>query len=292
MAAMAETMPLSRWRQDVLVLGIVGALLLHAAAGWLLVFGWPSLALPPPAPMLVAVEFVSPPAPPAPPPEPAPAAATPLPMVRPPPPVLEEAPIAETSRPTPAPGPESIRPGPAERPQGPAREPPAPRAPPPPPPVVIRGGGVAEPPAVRRITPPSLVDNAPFQIGRADRAAGVGGATEARQRTEGDFILAQVIPFWLIDRRNRNFRGVELWGPFMLQADGMLSYPYGKNDPWQPEAMIGNWLELQQPGKENTRVALESFLRAVRSAQPFKLPPGVTGGYPRRIMIHFSLGDL
>jgi hypothetical protein len=145
---------------------------------------------------------------------------------------------------------------------------------------------------MRRLSPPSLVDNAPFTVGRADRAAGAGGAAEAIQRSEGDFILGQVMKYWLIDYRNPRFRTVMMSGPFILNADGTLGSPYGKGDPWRPDVMIANWAELQQPQNEPVKVALESFLRAVRAAQPFTLPPNAQGSYPRTIRLHLVMGDL
>ena len=41
------------------------------------------------------------------------------------------------------------------------------------------------------------------------------------------------------------------------------------------------------------RLAIESFLRAVRAAQPFRLNPGVDSkAYPRPVAVFFRLGDL
>jgi hypothetical protein len=79
-------------------------------------------------------------------------------------------------------------------------------------------------------------------------------------------------------------------GVFALQEDGMLAPPFGKHDPWRPEVMIENYRELLKPQAEPVRVALESFLRAARDAQPFQLPPGVRG-YPRPIRITLKMGD-
>ncbi|MFM8990769.1 MAG: hypothetical protein ACKOUS_14335, partial [Alphaproteobacteria bacterium] len=87
-------------------------------------------------------------------------------------------------------------------------------------------------------------------------------------------------------------RGCCWGGVFMLQADGMLAAPFGKHDPWRPEVMIENYQELLKPQAAPVRVALESFLRAARDAQPFELPPGVRGGYPRPIRITIRMGDL
>ena len=207
--------------------------------------------------------------------------------------MLEEtAPVVRESHPAPQPGPETPRPGPAERARGAAPEHPAPRAEPHPAPLVLRGGEIPSTSAPRRISPPSLIDNSPFTVGRADRRAGSGGSAEAIERSEGDFILSQVMRHWLIDYRSPRFRDVLLNAPVTLNADGTLGYPFGKADPWQPELMVGNWIELQRPQMEPVKVAVESLLRAVRAAQPFQLPPNASGGYPRRIRLYFLMGDL
>ena len=294
---MADAVPLSPFGSRERRIGIAAAAALHLALASPLVVEWPSLPRPPAPPQVIEVRF-EPPPPPPPPPEPPLVVETPPPpapeatlLPLPPPPVLDpEAPVANVSRPAPTPGPETPRPGPAERPQGRAREAPAPPSPPPPP-LVLRGGGeVVQTP--RRASPPSIVDSAPFVVGRADRNPSSGGALEQLQRSEGDFILAQVMRHWLIDHRSRRFRDVVMGGPFTLNSDGTLGWPYGKTDPWQPELMFADWGQLQRPEMENVKVALETFMRAVRAAQPFQLPPNVTGGYPRRIRLYFAMGDL
>ena len=141
----------------------------------------------------------------------------------------------------------------------------------------------------RRLEAPVLVDRNPPGVGAGNRR---GGSTEAMQQSEGDFVLAQIMPHWLLDVRSARFRDVQLGGVFELLADGTLSFPYGKHDRWDPERMIRNYGQMQGPRAEAVRVAIESFLRASRAAQPFRLPPGVTGGYPRQIRIVFQLGDL
>jgi hypothetical protein len=118
-----------------------------------------------------------------------------------------------------------------------------------------------------------------------------GGNDAIRQQSEGDFLLAQVMPHWLIDVRSPRFRGIVMGGTFQLNEDGMLGPPYGRNDPWRPEIMIENYARLAGREQEALRTALETFLRAVRSAQPFRLPP-TDGPYPRLVRITFAMGDL
>jgi hypothetical protein len=203
-------------------------------------------------------------------------------VIAPPPPQLEEAPIAERSRPRPEATPsEAPSPPPPQVVRPASRQRAAPRATPP-----LESG---EP--ITRVPAPSIVDREAPSLGPGTRA-GRGSSSEAAQQSEGDFLLKQIMPHWLLDSRNQRFRSVVLGGIFQLNADGTLAAPYGKHDPWAPEVMIQNYGQMQRPELQDVRLALESFLRAARAAQPFRLPPGVTGGYPRSVKIVFKLGDL
>ena len=189
------------------------------------------------------------------------------------------APPPATTLPEPAPPAEAPRqetkPPQEQRQQPQRQERPAERKPPP-----------AKPPEAGK----ARVDG-PSTGGRGRDAQRRASASEARQQSEGDFVLAQIMPFWLIDMRSPRFRDVVMGGVFALQEDGMLAPPFGKHDPWRPEVMIENYRELLKPQAEPVRVALESFLRAARDAQPFALPPGARG-YPRAIRITLKMGDL
>jgi len=189
---------------------------------------------------------------------------------RPPPPQLKEAPLAERSAPPPGPPQERPRAQTGTGSKGPSpvpapAAPPAPRAPRA---ELSTGGGAGVTVALPR----------------------EGGGEKARQ-DEKDFLLAQVLPFWLLNYKDPRYQHVIFRGHFVLRADGMLDPPFGKNDPWQPDVMIAGYDRLAGRQHEPQRLAIESFLRAVRAAQPFRLKPGVDS-YPRSVPVFFRLGDL
>ncbi len=226
--------------------------------------------------VLIETEPEAPPTPPEP-PEPtptaeAPASDLPIAAVRPPPPQLDEAPLAERSEPPPGPG----------RVQARARE-------------GAEGGGPATAPAPPAPPAPLAPTGELSRGGGADLAAlpRAGGGSESATQDEKDFLLAQVMPFWLLDFRSPRYKHVVFRGHFVLRADGMLEPPFGKNDPWDPAAMIGGYDVLLRRGHEPQRIAIESFLKATRAAQPFRLPPGIEKSkYPRSVPVFFRLGDL
>lgn len=230
-----------------------------------------SRAMPPAPPTATASEER--PLQPSPPPQPAP--------------VAEAVPASDPTPapPTPVPAPPPAPAPPAVPESSAAQRLSAPQSAQPPAPPTRRAPPREEPPP-RRVEAPSLVDRQqPAMGGRR------GGSDAVRQQSEGDFLLAQIMPHWLIDVRSPRFRGIQMGGTFQLNEDGMLGPPYGRNDPWRPELMIENYARLAGREQEALRTALETFLRAVRSAQPFRLPP--TGGpYPRLVRITFAMGDL
>jgi hypothetical protein len=196
-----------------------------------------------------------------------------LPIVeRPPPPQLETAQPAERSAPPPGPARQDTRARDGVDSKGPSRTP-APAAPPAPPAAKAElslGGGAGLTAALPR-----------------------GGGEGPAKQDEKDFLLAQILPFWLLNYRDPRYRQVVFRGHFTVRADGMLEPPFGKNDPWDPTLMIGDYDRLLARQQEPQRLALESFLRAVRAAQPFKLQPGVDPkSYPRQVAVFFRLGDL
>jgi hypothetical protein len=261
--------------------GLAGSLVLHALIAVLLL--WAPAASPPAPPESMVVEVIAvavpePPLPAPPPPAPPSQAETlpPLPVgPPPPPPQLSEAPIAERSSPPPAPLPAPPR----ERPI--ARAPPPAPAPSPAPPARPTGVPVPAP------TPQST----PLEAGRYEPGGGGAPDSVASQAVQ-DFILAQIARHWLIDVHGERYRNIVLYGNFVLLPNGMLASPFGKNDPWNPHAMIGNYDRYQGPAGEAIRSALETFLLAARQAQPFRLPPDGKADQARALPMRFRLGDL
>jgi hypothetical protein len=197
----------------------------------------------------------------------------------PPPPLqLTEAPIAEKSAPPPHQSPSTA----------PPREHPAP------PNAPHRTVASAAPQLPATSTRP---DSTPVTIGRHEPEEDnlpSGRSTEPAAQTVPDFILMQIAQHWLIDYRNPRYRDIVLRGTkIVLLPNGLLAPPFGKDDPWNPKAMIANYDALLVPEAQPIRQAIETFLKAMRLAQPFRLPPdGRPNNEPRVFTIYFQLGDI
>jgi hypothetical protein len=267
-----------------LVLGVALSVLLHVGIGVEMIYS------PGPATPKAEREFVvdvvqlpkpaapKPPEPPPAPPQAAPAPPPPVALPPPPPPQLSEAPIAEKSAAPPHPS-ESHAP-PREHPASPnlQHRTVASAAP-----ALPANSGKAEsmPVTIGRHEPKE--DNLPS--GPSDKQAA---------QTVPDFILMQIAQHWLIDYRNPRYRDIVLRGAkIVLLPSGMLGPPFGKNDPWNPRQMIANYDALLAPGAEPVRQAIETFLQAMRLAQPFRLPAdGKVNTEARVFEIYFQLGDI
>ncbi len=243
------------------------SLLLHtAAAWWLLGAPWWRDRPPEPQAMTVEVVMMTPRPPEPPPPEPS---LPSLPLVPPPPPPqLTEAPIAERSTPPPAP-----RPSPQ-----PARP---------------RTETVAPTPGPRSTAALPRAESSESALLEAGRLRPGGSPPEAiASQTVQDVILRQITRHWIIDVRGPTYRDVVLSVRFKLLPDGMLAPPFGRNDPWDLRVMIRDYDLMMRPENGRIRTTIETFLQAMRQAQPFQLPPDGRSDEARVLPLSFRLGDL
>ncbi|MBL8806392.1 MAG: hypothetical protein JNN22_06060 [Rhodospirillales bacterium] len=274
-----------------IVAGLLLSLLLHVVFG-LLVIEFPARDDAALREIVIPVELLAePPSPPAPVPKTPPQAQVPPePPARPPEPKAEPAPQPPIAPPQiiqRETAPNAARSS-APRPQPPRAT--APTATPKPVPV----RPAESPDGLQPAAPP--VEKRPalgVSTGRTTDIGPAGPAGEKLAQSDVDYLLAQVLRVWLIDFRSPRFKDIVISGNFQLNPDGTLGAPFGVNDPWAPERMVSNYSELLRPEARDQRTALESFLAAMRQAQPFRRQPDavpLTG--PRIMSFSFRLGDL
>jgi outer membrane biosynthesis protein TonB len=282
------------WDNRRLWVALALSLLLHGlVAILLLIEPWTWRVQPEPPPVLA--EFVMPEAskpaprlaPQAAPPPPAPTPPAQQPRVVeelkdvPPPsvPQLQQAPVTQDpSRAPPSSG-QRARPQPSDRPQ--------------PAPMLGQSGPTTTPapPQQAQRTPPSQQTTGNRQRGAPGAAAGEAGAMT---QSESDFFLSQIQRAWVLDFDAPRFADIRIFGRYRVLADGMLAPPFGKDDPWDMRRMVENWDRIAndpRPEAAAFRTAVETFLRAMRLAQPLKMPPNAEG-YPKVLELNFRIGDL
>lgn len=274
------------WDNRRLLVAVLLSLLLHGLVAILLIIEpWTWRIQPEPPPVLA--EFVLPEAPKqAPPPQAAPTPPPPAPRpIEPlkdiPPasvPQLQEAPVTqEPSRAPPSAG-QRARPQATDRPQA----------------APLPGSGPATTPApphqAQRQRPADTTGNR--QRGAPGTAAGEAGP--AMTQSESDFFLSQIVSAWVIDFDSPRFADIRIFGRYRVLADGMLAPPFGKDDPWDMRRMVENWDRIAtdpRPEAAAYRTAVETFLRAMRLAQPLRMPPNAED-YPKVLELNFRVGDL
>ncbi|MEK9968374.1 MAG: hypothetical protein VW600_04505, partial [Ferrovibrio sp.] len=146
------------------------------------------------------------------------------------------------------------------------------------------------PPRERQQAQPRPVPNQ--QAGAPGSAGGQAGPTMTQ--SESDFFLSQIVSAWVIDFDAPQFADLQIFGHYRIMADGMLAPPFGKNDPWDMTKMVENWDRIAndpRPKAQAYRTAIETFLRAMRLAQPLKMPPNAQG-YPKVMELNFRVGDM
>jgi hypothetical protein len=275
--APVETTATSRTGRWIGSLGIGLSILLHLLVGALFLGHWGLTTRHEPAPeRIITVETVrlEPPKPEPPKPEP-PKAEVPKPEPPPEPPQQQTA-KEELARPVrPPPPPPQLQPGKlAEKSTAPKRAPPSP----PPPP--------KEEPHPVGIAPPQ--DWAANYRSRDWVEATLDKVGPVAQ-SEHDYLLAQILKMWRPNPsgfpaeriREASFR-------ILILPNGELGGLMNKNERWRPQDVITGYASMPP----DLRRTAESFLMALRLAQPLQLPPHQAGYWPRRMEFRFSVADV
>ncbi|WP_096702301.1 energy transducer TonB [Magnetospirillum sp. 15-1] len=130
-------------------------------------------------------------------------------------------------------------------------------------------------------TPGLSSDTGPF----SHAAPAAGDLAQSAQ----DKVLAQVLRMWHFNAASLRGSNIVLSATLVVNRDGTLSGPMHKDAPWNPDAVIKGYSTL--PDGTNRRM-LETFLLALRMAQPLQLPPDDGKPWPRRMLLRFKPGDL
>jgi hypothetical protein len=117
-----------------------------------------------------------------------------------------------------------------------------------------------------------------------------GPIGEELSQNEQDYVLSQILPYWKVDTKRPEGHGMVLEAIIEINSDGTLMHPLGRDDPWNPNGIIGGYAEMVRLGYSYKREALEGFLLALRLSQPIKVPPG--GKWPKWMKLRFAFDDL
>ncbi|SEH46873.1 hypothetical protein [Magnetospirillum fulvum] len=190
--------------------------------------------------------------------------------------------------------------------------PPAPPPPPPPPPPPQSPDAKSDPKAkpIPKPPPPQL-NSAPLGPRSSGEKSGAGAVRHGEglvslesagsrkppapvrgglSQSAQDFILAQILKMWRFNTLAIKGKGVVISAVIEINGDGTLGGSMNRSAPWNPGAVISDYDRL--PPDSPLRRALESYLLALRLAQPLTLPPDDGKGWPRRMTLRFAIDDL
>jgi hypothetical protein len=146
-------------------------------------------------------------------------------------------------------------------------------------------------------TPSPSTRHAPgVAVAMLGATSGGGGGKKATGQSKDmltqnaqDFILAQFVKMWRFDLSRLKGKHVVISAKIEINGDGTLGGAMNLAAPWDPGAIIPDFDSLPD---NPVRQALESFLLALRLAQPLDLPPDDGKGWPRPMMLRFAIDDL
>lgn len=197
--------------------------------------------------------------------------------------------VAERPKPAPTPPPQAPEPPPE-----PPKAQPAPE--PPPPPLQrpqLQNAPLADKSSAPRPTP--RPDPAKPGMSAPGLSSDTGSLTRPAQaagdlsQSAQDKVLAQVLRMWHFNSAALRGTDTVLMATLEVNRDGTLSGFMHKDAPWNPDLVIKGYSALPDG---TTRRMLETFLLALRMAQPLQLPPDNGKPWPRRMLLRFKPGDL
>lgn len=144
---------------------------------------------------------------------------------------------------------------------------------------------VAPPPEAKAI--PQL-DDAPVAARSTAAPAPAPVRKAPPTRSERDRVLSQVVRLWAPPPALAAYPEAEFAVKVTVLADGTLAGAFSVRAPYDPAAAIDGY--ARQQGVE--RQASESFYRALRQAQPLRLPPALAAKAPFDVVLEFRVRDV
>lgn len=134
-------------------------------------------------------------------------------------------------------------------------------------------------------------------VPRQDSSGGSGQGTsvnpakkELVTQNERDLVLSQVLRGWKPPKELQAYESAEFKVQVTVLADGTLAPPFSARLPYNPAAAIEGFAGLHP--QDPRRKATEAFYKALRQAQPLKLPPHLAAKAPFPVMLDFRVKDV
>lgn len=108
-------------------------------------------------------------------------------------------------------------------------------------------------------------------------------------QNERDFVLGQVLRHWSPPNELSAYAKADVRVTVRVGADGYFLDNYDARMPWNPAAVFDGYSAL--PPQDVQRRTIDAFLRAIRQAQPVRLPPRLREKAPFAVRLDFRFRD-
>lgn len=108
-------------------------------------------------------------------------------------------------------------------------------------------------------------------------------------QNERDFVLGQVLRHWAPPKELSAYDKADIRVSVTVGADGYFADMYDSRRPWAPGAVFDGYESLP-PGSIQRRT-VDAFYRAIRQAQPVRLPPALKAKAPFPVRLDFRFKD-
>jgi hypothetical protein len=108
-------------------------------------------------------------------------------------------------------------------------------------------------------------------------------------QNERDFVLGQVLRHWAPPQELSAYSKADVRVTVTVRADGYFDDIYDSRRPWNPAAVFDGYSTL--PAGDIQRRTVDAFYRAIRQAQPVRLPAALQAKAPFKVRLDFRFKD-
>ena len=108
-------------------------------------------------------------------------------------------------------------------------------------------------------------------------------------QNERDFVLSQVLRHWKPPSELSAYEKADVRVTVKVGADGYFLDLYDARRPWNPASVFDGYASLSP--QDVQRRTIDAFLRAIRQAQPVRLPPALQAKAPFAVRLDFRFRD-
>lgn len=108
-------------------------------------------------------------------------------------------------------------------------------------------------------------------------------------QNERDVVLSQVLKGWKPPRELAAYDNADIFVGVTIGPDGYFTEEFDARRKWNPAEVFDDYARLHP--QDIQRRTVDAFYRAIREAQPIRLPPALKAKAPFRVRLDFRLKD-